>query len=70
MKKKASSLAIVSLLTVSLFVPAKPASAIDLGDIIGVVGGGLIVGALADEINDFINTVMLNKAPRMKTRLR
>jgi len=64
MKKKTSSLAIVFLLIVSLFVPAKPASAIDLGDIIGVVGGGLIVGALADEINDFINTVTLNRGAK------
>ncbi len=38
-----------------------PAYAINLGDIIGVVGGGLAVNALAGPLNDFINTITLNK---------
>ncbi|GEM_PF-457173 len=38
-----------------------PALALDLGDIIGVVGGGLAVGALAGPLDEFINTITLNK---------
>ena len=37
------------------------AMAIDLGDLIGVIGGGLVVGALGGQINDFINTVTFNR---------
>ena len=35
--------------------------AIDLGDLIGVVGGGFIVSQVAGPLNDFINTVTFNK---------
>lgn len=35
--------------------------AVDLGDLIGVVGGGFLVKAVAGPINDFINTVTFNK---------
>jgi len=37
------------------------AMAVDLGDLIGVIGGGLVVGALGGQINDFINTVTFNR---------
>ncbi|MGC9372872.1 MAG: hypothetical protein ACP5DY_06085 [Thermovirgaceae bacterium] len=37
------------------------ALAIDLGDLIGVVGGGFIVSALGEPINDFINTITFNR---------
>lgn len=40
---------------------AGPANALNLGDIIGVVGGGLAVNALAGPLDDFINTMTLNK---------
>lgn len=40
---------------------AGAAAAVDLGDLIGVVGGGLIVSALGDQLNDFINTITFNK---------
>lgn len=37
------------------------ALALDLGDLIGVVGGGLLVSGFSSQINDFINTVTLNR---------
>ncbi|EHM09677.1 hypothetical protein TheveDRAFT_0516 [Thermanaerovibrio velox DSM 12556] len=38
-----------------------PAFAIDLGSIIGVVGGGFLVSAVAEPLNKFINTITFNK---------
>ncbi len=37
------------------------ATAVDLGDLLGVVGGGFLVKTIAGPINDFINTVTFNK---------
>lgn len=37
------------------------AMAVDLGDLLGVVGGGFLVKTIAGPINDFINTVTFNK---------
>lgn len=33
------------------------AMAVNLGDLIGVVGGGVLVSNFSSQINDFINTV-------------
>ncbi|MDD4364329.1 MAG: hypothetical protein PHF19_01180 [Synergistales bacterium] len=43
-----------------------PAPAIDLGDLIGVVGGGLLVKTIAGPINDFINTITLNRGVKVE----
>lgn len=37
------------------------AFAVSLGDLIGVVGGGMIVSGFSGQINDFINTITLNR---------
>ena len=53
-RKGALSLALLASL-------ACPAWAVDLGDLIGVVGGGFLVSAVAGPLNDFINTITFNK---------
>ena len=40
---------------------ALPAGAVNLGDLIGVVGGGFLVSAVAGPLNDFINTITFNR---------
>ena len=37
------------------------ALAVDLTDILGAVGGGFLVSAIAGPMNDFINTITLNR---------
>lgn len=37
-----------------------------LGDLIGVIGGGVLVSGFADQINDFINTITFNKGVGVK----
>ena len=37
-----------------------------IGDLIGVVGGGALVSGFAGQINDFINTITLNKGVGVK----
>ena len=37
------------------------ALAVDLTDILGAVGGGFLVSAIAGPLNDFINTITLNR---------
>lgn len=37
------------------------AFAVSIGDVVGVVGGGMLVSGFAGQINDFINTITLNK---------
>lgn len=37
-----------------------------LGDLIGVVGGGFLVSTIAGPINDFINTITLNKGAKVE----
>ncbi len=49
----------VILVAGSLFSGA--AMAVDLGDILGVVGGGFLVSAIAEPVNNFINTITFNK---------
>lgn len=60
MKRFKSLPALLLALTLSLSSLA-PAQAFDLGDLIGVVGGGLLVKTIAGPIDDFINTVTLNR---------
>ena len=54
---------------VSLVCPT-PAAAIDLKDIIKggalIIGGGALVKAIAEPINDFINTVTLNRGAQFQ----
>jgi len=57
---------IVAVLVVCLTIAGGTAMAVDLGDLIGVVGGGLLVSGFAEQINDFINTVTLNKGVGVK----
>jgi len=52
---------IIAICGLFLTLIAGAAAAVDLGDLIGVVGGGLIVSALGDQLNDFINTITFNK---------
>ncbi|WP_029165964.1 hypothetical protein [Aminiphilus circumscriptus] len=49
------------LLVLGTVMTGSAASAIDLGPLLGVVGGGLLVDAVAGPLNDFINTITLNK---------
>ena len=42
------------------------AFAVNLGDLIGVVGGGALVSGFSDQINDFINTITFNKGVGVK----
>ena len=51
---------VIASIAAGVLLFAGAASAVDLGDLIGVIGGGLIVGALGNQINDFINTVTFN----------
>lgn len=51
----------LALCVVGVLLATGGALALDLGDLIGVIGGGLIVGALGEPINDFINTVTFNR---------
>ena len=60
-KKKLA--AVVLAFVISL---AGMAWAIDLGDLIGVVGGGFIVSQVAGPLNDFINTVTFNKGAKVE----
>ncbi|MCF7934962.1 MAG: hypothetical protein K9L28_01260 [Synergistales bacterium] len=57
MKKLLAVLMVVALLAGS----GTPARAVDLKDIIGVVGGGFVVDAIAGPLNDFINTITFNR---------
>jgi hypothetical protein len=50
---------LLSLLAAGLRL-APPARAVDRTDILGGVGGGFVVAAIAGPLNDFINTVTLN----------
>ena len=59
MKRKIKKIVAVCGLFLALI--SGVASAVDLKDLIGVVGGGLIVSALGSQLNDFINTITFNK---------
>ncbi len=40
--------------------------AFDLGDLIGVIGGGFVITTIAGPINDFINTITLNRGVKVE----
>lgn len=61
LKKKGIALTLAVLLALG-----SSALAAGLGDLIGVVGGGLVVSAIAGPINDFINTITLNKGAKVE----
>lgn len=61
LKKKGIALTLAALLALG-----GTALAAGLGDLIGVVGGGLVVSAIAGPINDFINTITLNKGAKVE----
>jgi len=51
----------IALCVFGIFMATGGALAFELEDLIGVVGGGFLVGALAEPLNDFINTVTFNR---------
>ena len=63
--KRVKHIAVIIVIAFACLVSRMPASAIDLGDILKdgaiIIGGGAVVTAIAGPINDFINTVTLNK---------
>lgn len=56
-------MALVLALTIAL---GGSAWAFELGDLLGVVGGGFVVSAIAGPLNDFINTITLNKGAKVE----
>lgn len=56
----------VAILVVSLSLFSGVAAAVDLKDILGVVGGGALVSAISGPLNDFINTVTFNKGAKVE----
>ncbi len=61
LKKKGLALVLAAVLALG-----GTAWAINLGDLIGVVGGGFLVSAIAGPINDFINTITLNRGAKVE----
>lgn len=61
LKKKTLTLILASVLALG-----GSAWAFNLGDLIGVVGGGFVVSAIAGPINDFINTITLNRGAKVE----
>ena len=61
---------VAGLSALTVLCSSLPASAIDIGDILKkgalIVGGGAVVTAIAGPINDFINTVTLNKRTKFQ----
>lgn len=70
MKRSFVRLVAIALFSWTVFSSPLPASAIDIGDILKkgalIVGGGAVVTAIAGPINDFINTVTLNKGAKFQ----
>lgn len=66
--KRVKYVAAVIVITLAGLLCRMPASAIDVGDILKdgaiIIGGGAVVTAIAGPINDFINTVTLNKGAK------
>ena len=64
MKKiKSRWLALLAALMITI---GGSAWAFSLGDLIGVIGGGFVVSAIAGPINDFINTITLNRGAKVE----
>ena len=67
--KRVKAFVVVVAFLMSITCP-RPASAIDLKDVIKggalIIGGGAVVKAIAGPINDFINTVTLNRGAQFQ----
>jgi len=64
MKKiKSRWLALLAALMITI---GGSAWAFSLGDLVGVIGGGFVVSAIAGPINDFINTITLNRGAKVE----
>lgn len=65
--KKIASVSMAAALSIATSIPA---SAIDLGDVLKggalILGGGALVKALGPQIDEFINTITLNKGAEYK----
>ena len=70
MKRSFARAVVAGLSALTVLCSSLPASAIDIGDILKkgalIVGGGAVVTAIAGPINDFINTVTLNKGAKFQ----
>ena len=62
-KMKSRWLALLAALMITV---GGSAWAFNLGDLIGVIGGGFVVSAIAGPLNDFINTITLNKGAKVE----
>jgi hypothetical protein len=56
----------LALLAALMITVGGSAWAFNLGDLIGVIGGGFVVSAIAGPLNDFINTITLNKGAKVE----
>lgn len=60
----------IALIVLLCLITPGTARAVDLGDILKkgalIVGGGAVVTAIADPINEFINTVTFNKGAKLQ----
>ncbi|MGI6790481.1 hypothetical protein [Aminivibrio sp.] len=56
----------LALLAALMITLGGSAWAFNLGDLIGVIGGGFVVSAIAGPINDFINTITLNRGAKVE----
>ena len=70
MNRFKKQMAVLLLAALSLTAVPTSATALDLGDILKkgalIVGGGALVKALAEPLNDFINTVTFNKGAKFQ----
>lgn len=66
--KKTKKILGTALVSLALVLSVQLASAIDLGDILKdgalIIGGGAVVKALGPQLNEFINTITLNKGAK------
>ena len=56
----------LALLAALMITVGGSAWAFNLGDLIGVIGGGFVVSAIAGPLNDFINTITLKKGAKVE----
>ena len=56
----------LALLAALMITLGGSAWAFNLGELIGVIGGGFVVSAIAGPINDFINTITLNRGAKVE----
>jgi hypothetical protein len=52
---------VTALCIIGVLLAGGGAFAFDLKDLIGVVGGGFVVSAIGEPLNDFINTITFNR---------